>query len=384
MRYDVAIVGAGPAGAWCAQRLAATGARVALIDASHPREKPCGGGVTARALALVGDAGHASEGVPIRSAAFDYEGRRAEVPLGDGESPARLAVFSRREFDRRLLERACSAGATLVRERATDLSRSEAGWTIKTRTGAGDGRVRARWLIGADGANGLVRKRLGRPFRREDLSIACGYFVRGISGNRIDIQFEDSPEGYLWSFPRADHLAVGVCAQADVASVSTLMPVAKRWIQDHVSGGTLERYSWPIPSLSVSALARERPAEDSWLLVGDAAGLVDPITREGIYFALESADAAADSLSGANGSERYRTRLRDNVYPELTLAAQIKERFYRPAFMRLLISALRRSEKIGAIMADLVSGEQAYRTLRSRLLRTMEWRLAAELFLRRG
>ena len=87
---------------------------------------------------------------------------------------------------------------------------------------------------------------------------------------------------YLWSFPRPDHLAVGICAQADVATVDTLRPIVERWIRENVSGGTLERYAWPIPSLGVAALERERPAKDSWMLIGDAAGLVDPITREGL------------------------------------------------------------------------------------------------------
>ena len=72
-------------------------------------------------------------------------------------------------------------------------------------------------------------------------------------------------------------------------------------------------------------------------------------------------------------------RLRDTIYAELTMAAQIKAHFYRPAFMRLLITALQRSERIRAVMADLVAGEQAYRSLRSRLLKTMELRLMLEL-----
>jgi flavin-dependent dehydrogenase len=353
---------------------------VALVDGSHPREKPCGGGVTSRALALLGEQDGQVAGVPIEAATLAYSGQRVEVPLATASGSTRLAVFPRREFDAYLVGRARSAGATLVEERAIELSRTDRGWAVVTRSQAGRNVLCAQWLVGADGANGIARKRLGRPFGREDLSIACGYFVRGVTGTRINIQFEDAPEGYLWSFPRPDHLAVGICAQADVATVSTLMPVAERWIQKNVTGGTLERYSWPIPSLGVAALERERPADDSWMLIGDAAGLVDSITREGIYFALESAAAAAESLGESNGSKQYAARLRHTIYPELTLAARVRARFYRPAFMRLLISALQRSEKIRTIMAALVAGEQSYASLRSRLLRTMELKLMLELF----
>ena len=383
LRYDVAVIGAGPAGAWCACRLAAAGAKVALIDGSHPREKPCGGGVTGRALAVIGNPPDSGTRVQVESATFAYEGRRAEVALAATTDRIPLGVFPRREFDAQLVERARQAGATLIVERALEVSQTGGDWTIVTRSREGESRLRAQWLVGADGANGIVRKRVAGAFRREDLSIACGYFVHGVSSTRIDIQFEDAPEGYLWSFPRPDHLAVGICAQADVATVDTLRPIVERWIRENVSGGTLERYGWPIPSLGVAALERERPAEDSWMLIGDAAGLVDPITREGIYFALESAEHAAASLSQPDSSRAYAARLRDTIYPELTMAARIKARFYRPAFMRLLLTSLQRSEKIRHIMADLVAGEQPYASLRRRLLTTLEWRLALELFMRR-
>jgi len=379
LRYDVAVIGAGPAGAWCACRLATAGATVALVDGSHPREKACGGGVSGRALAVVGSAPAGTAGVRIESATFAYDGRRVELPLMASKGRMPLSVFARRDFDLHLVERARAAGATLIEERVVEVSRSDGGWTVVSRGPAGESTLRAQLLVGADGANSFVRRRVGQAFHREDLSIACGYFVRGVTATRINIEFEDAPEGYLWSFPRPDHLAVGICAQADVATVDTLRPIAERWIHQNAPGGTLERYSWPIPSLGVAALARERPAEDAWMLIGDAAGLVDPITREGIYFALESADAAAASLRESNSSQRYAARLRDTIYAELTMAARIKARFYRPVFMRQLISALQRSEKIRAVMADLVAGEQPYSSLRSRLLRTMELGLMLEL-----
>ena len=116
-------------------------------------------------------------------------------------------------------------------------------------------------------------------------------------------------------------------------------------------------------------------------MAGDAAGLVDPITREGIFFALTSGDyAAASLLEGRDPATAYATRLRDTIYAELILAARLKARFYRPQFMALLVSALQRSARIRAIMADLVAGEQPYGTLRGRLIRTFEWRLMFELF----
>lgn len=375
-RYDVAIVGAGPAGAWAAHQLARAGAQVALLDGTHPREKPCGGGVTARALSVVGDPG-GGPSTAIDSASFTYADRRAVVPLTNGHARPRLEVYARREFDARLLARARKAGAVAVTERVSQVERLSGAWHLTTRAGI----VIAPWLIGADGVNSLVRRRVSVPFSRADLSIACGYYAHGASSRRIDVAFVARPSGYLWSFPRPDHLAVGVCAQADEASIATLMPIVDDWIRTNVRQGVrLERYSWPIPSLTSGALQREMPAGPGWLLLGDAAGLVDPITREGIYFALESAEhAAASLLAGSDPAAAYAERLRETVYAELLRAARLKARFYRPAFVNLLITALQKSERVGAVMADLVAGEQPYHSLRARLLKTCEFRLMWEL-----
>src|SRR5262249_8086432 len=116
-------------------------------------------------------------------------------------------------------------------------------------------------------------------------------------------------------------------------------------------------------------------------LVGDAAGLVDPITREGIFFALQSADFAADALLGREDTvTHYVRRVKGEIHAELLRAARLKARFFRPHFIDLLVSALSRSGRIRAVMADLVSGQQTYGGLRRRLLKTLEVRLMLELF----
>src|SRR6187549_2567201 len=111
--FHVAVVGGGPAGAWAALRLARQGARVALVDGSHPREKPCGGGVTGRALELVGvgpGEGPAG-GHLIDAVTFEAGGRSARVLLPDRDY---LRVFPREAFDRALLQQAVAAGATHI------------------------------------------------------------------------------------------------------------------------------------------------------------------------------------------------------------------------------------------------------------------------------
>jgi len=374
--FDVAIVGAGPAGSHCAWRLASAGARVALLDGSHPREKPCGGGITGRALHLVRESiDPASFGaVRIDRVSFEREAERVDVSVDSPGGSPDLVVAARRDFDSVLLASATRAGAALVSERVTDVARDEGAWRITTR----ERTIRAPWLVGADGPNSLVRRRVSAPFDRADLSIATGFFVRGVTSRSITVAFEDRPAGYLWSFPREDHLAVGICAQATESTPGVLTPLASAWIARNVpNAGRLERYGWAIPSLRERTLGRDRAAGPQWMLLGDAAGLVDPITREGIFFALQSADAAADSLATADidPAAAYVQRLRDTIYSELMRAARLKAMFFQPGFTRLLLRALANSAAIRQIMIDLIAGRQPYRGLRRRLLATGELRL---------
>jgi geranylgeranyl reductase family protein len=385
MRDDVAIVGAGPAGAWAAWRLARCGARVAIFDPSHPREKACGGGVTGRALALVGDA-LGSDSFPrtiVRAARFTaVERQRTRTAAdADAESPTvaldddALVVASRAAFDTSLVDAAVRAGARLIRARVSDVAIDAHGATLQTTAG----RATAAIVVGADGANSLVRRRVARPFRRDQLSIATGFYAHGATSGEIVVELTGDPPGYIWSFPRPDHLAVGICAQADAGvGASALRARTRAWIDRTglAPGATLAPYSWPIPSLTARDYETLPLAGERWALVGDAAGLVDPITREGIFFALRSADALAAALATGESPASCVEPVRDELTSELARAARLKAGFFRPAFVGLLLHALEQSAAVRSVMADLIAGRQTYATLKWRLVKTLEVRLA--------
>jgi geranylgeranyl reductase family protein len=371
---DVVVIGAGPAGCWAARTLALRGVRTTLVDGSHPREKPCGGGVTGRALALVASAIDAStlSRCHIRSARFvdTPRGASVSVPLADGD----LEVASRTHFDGALLSAAVAAGARLSTARVVDLGRDGGAFVVHTSAGP----IRAHRVVGADGANSLVRRRLAEPFARADLSIASGYFVHGVTSDEIVLELLADPPGYIWSFPRPAHLAVGICAQADAGTTSAaLRDRTRAWIRAmHFDDRSISPYSWPIPSLSSRSFGALTTSGPGWCLVGDAAGLVDPITREGIFFALQSGQLAAQALAAAAAPRTYAERVGDEIAPELARAARLKEGFFQPRFTALLMQGLMKSGAIRAVVADLVAGRQPYKGLQWRLARTWEVALA--------
>jgi geranylgeranyl reductase family protein len=365
--FDAVVVGAGPAGALAARDLARTGARVALVDGSHPREKPCGGGVTGRALQLVGAALPGTPGQAIDAVTFEAGGRSARVPLPDREA---LRVFSRAAFDTALLRQAIDAGATHITTRVSSMSRAGGAWQVA----AGDASITAPWLLGADGPAGIVRKQVFRPFERRQLSIAAGSYVDGIDTGEIVIALTARPSGYLWSFPRAGHLAVGACAQADDTTAAEMHAVTDRWLDGYApaAGRARRRYAWPIPSLEARDVDAEQPAGDGWMLLGDAAGLVDPITREGIFFALRSGMLAAAALTSGSAARTYADAVRDELHDELRRAARLKAGFFRPRFTTLMVEALTHSAGIRDVMIDLIAGRQPYAGLKRRLVSTFE------------
>ena len=379
MISDVAIVGAGPAGARAAYLLARRGVRVTIFDGSHPREKPCGGGVTGRALALVADAidPAALPQTVIRSARFTRSrSLKSEFEVGVPLDTGALVVVSRQAFDIALLNAAEGVGATLVRSRVADFAMDADGVSLTTADGI---RHRASYLIGADGANSLVRRRVARAFTRDQLSIATGFFAHGVTSDEIVIELTPDPPGYIWSFPRPGHLAIGICAQADAGITADALRARTRdWIAATriAEGATLEPYSWPIPSLSARDFDALELTGPRWALIGDAAGLVDPITREGIFFALASGQWIADALLADDPAPGYDAQVRDAAISELARAARLKAGFFRPAFTGVMMRALMESAAIRSVMADLVAGRQSYASLKWRLLKTLEIGLA--------
>jgi flavin-dependent dehydrogenase len=358
----VAVVGAGPGGSLLAHHLGRDGASVTIFDASHPREKPCGGGITAKALRLLPQA-PASDPLPARrvdACRFDSgEGDFVDVRLS-----APVTVASRRELDAWLLRRAVDAGARHVAERVVAVDAAG-----RVRTASGDEAV-YDVIVGADGAGSLVRRTLLAPTPPARRAMAVGWFAPGTTP--MLVRFAPGLPGYLWLFPRPDHVGVGICAPLGAVPTRSLFDRLAAVAARHFpalaepEGG---RYAHTIPSPSSDPSSILEIAGDRWALVGDAAALADPVTGEGIYHALRSAELLAETLREDGSPRRYSKHVLEEFGRELLKAAAVRARFFAPGFPTRMVRYSARSAAIRDILADLVLGEQGYLGLKRRLLR---------------
>ena len=383
---QVAVLGGGPAGAMAAARLAAAGLKTIILDEKLAWEKPCGGGLTYKAYSqypfLV------ENDTPKKL--ITHTVLNAPGAGGVKMSLTRpLLVYSRMDLNRLLLERAERAGAQFEQIRVLGLERKTRGWSIRTRGGT----LESDYCIVATGARNSLRN-VGTEWTAPDTMYALGYYVPSTQ-EHIDIQFLPQLEGYIWIFPRCGHLSVGICgkgepAQALRARLETYM--REKGIQ--TKDATF--YGHMLPSLVGASWKKNRVAGDGWMAVGDAGGLVDPITGEGLYYAIRSADLAsnivlADAHAPEQKAHAYRAALHHDFARDLEFAAMIAKRVFLGRFMlgtvpSRMVQFMRRSPRFLDVMQDLFAGTQNYLDLRKRLVNNLCGSLvevSTNLFLRR-
>ncbi|HEX8143571.1 MAG TPA: NAD(P)/FAD-dependent oxidoreductase [Pyrinomonadaceae bacterium] len=398
-RFDLLIVGAGPAGSFAAEQLARAGVRVALFDGRPAGEpKACGGGVTSKALKawphLLGATARLIEELEL----YSPSGKRLYLKLAEP-----FAIYSRLAFDSYLRERAVAAGAQVFAEKVSLEPRSRNGdWTVRSRSGA---QWSAPMLVAADGANSPIRKKLAGPLPPAEMEVAFGYRTplpkEGDAATVV--AFLPGWAGYAWAFPRVDHISFGIATSQDAFDHQALdsllwdfmvgyyhMGVDKQariWSGRSVDkerdelirkelGAMAERYAARIPGLTVETWDKRRATGDGWALLGDAAGFADPVTGEGIYYALRSAELFAESYLASRPLD-YERRWREDFGRELRRAAQMRRRFYGSfwgaPFTERMIEFARTHRGIRKVLGELVAGDQGYVDLKRTLARRALW-----------
>lgn len=373
----IAIIGGGPAGATAAERLVRSRSdlRILLFEERPDWEKPCGGGLPYKVL----------ERYPflLEGAEPHFVTRDCEFVAGNGDA-ARfttrrpLAIYSRRVLNRLLLERARHAGAEIIADRVVDLRAAKeierptvtdrrdnhGRWELRTRQA---GRYACDQVVIAAGGRTTLRRQLAPEFTPDDLLLTFGYYVPG-SDDLLRVQFFDGFEGYAWAFPRPDHLSVGIAASARRSSMAELKQRLNSFMEQYgYDGKEAPIFSHVLPVLSHGSWKRMKLAGPGWSLIGDAAGLADPITGEGIYFAMRSGELLAEALA-AGAPETYPGRVWSDFGSRLAFGALLTHRFYLGTFLgepctTRMIQLARRTSAFRNLLQDLIDGVVSYRTL---------------------
>ncbi|MEM9584153.1 MAG: geranylgeranyl reductase family protein [Pseudomonadota bacterium] len=291
--FDVIIVGSGPAGSSAAVTALKQGLSVAIIDkATFPRNKLCGGLFTGRSEKAM----NAIFGLDVTPELFLTSDRmrfsaKGKV-LADITDAPPVHLTMRRDFDAMLHEQAVQKGAvTFTGKGVADID--EAQKTISIKSGES---FKFKTLIGTDGVSSFVARHLfGRPFDPETIGFGLEIEtpVQPSRDNAVEVDFDAATWGYGWSFPKKTSMTVGV---GGINSRNPDMKANMAAYVDQVDGDETLKYKGHLLPFGDY---RKAPGRGAIVLAGDAAGLVDPITGEGIALAMESGAEAAHACAEA-------------------------------------------------------------------------------------
>jgi flavin-dependent dehydrogenase len=368
---------------------------VALFDGRPEGEpKACGGGVTAKALKawphLLNAVGRTVSELDMYSPA----GKRLHLQLDDP-----FAIYSRIAFDNYLRDRAHYAGANVFHERvsARKIRRSEQGWMLISETG---NEYSSSFLVGADGANSGIAKKLAGPLPASEMEVAFGYRAPLPANAEAPTVVAFLPQwvGYAWAFPRPDHISFGIATTQDAFEHRPLDQLLWKfmigyyeprrkgkmsfWKEAETESGRIirnqleqsaERYAARIPGITDATWEKRKVCGPNWALLGDAAGFADSVTGEGIYYALRSAELLANCyLSGTIGD--YESAWRKDFGGDLRRAAQMRRRFYGnfwgAPFTERMIEFAKGHRGVRGVLGELIAGDQGYVDLKKKLVKS--------------
>lgn len=360
---EIAIIGGGPSGAMCGEQLARAGHKVLLFDEHLAWEKPCGGGLTHKAIQCFP---FLLDNPYPKKLVHSVELISSQEHRATLEMPHPIVIYSRKVLNGLLLERAQEAGCTLRRSRvmSVDTDHTKPRYCVEGKWCETD------FLVLAAGARNQLLPG-SRALQRDELEMTQGYFVPQ-HADSIIIKFLPQFEGYIWSFPRNDHLSVGICGSMSAHTSAQLRGHLQTFVEkQNIATENAKFYSHVLPSPQVHTLSQRNVVGKNWALVGDAAALVDPLTGEGLFYAIRSGELLGRSL-GQGCPERYPAWIKAAFSSELEFAARIVRRFYRGSFLgnavtTRMVQFIRRNAVFRQLMSDLFSGTQDYTSLKQRL-----------------
>lgn len=365
--YKVAVVGAGVGGSYLCYVLAKNGLDTIIFDSRAPHEKLCGGGISYKAVAQfpVLEELPCPRNVVWKSVIISPQDRVVTIELSKP-----LTIFNRMDLDSGLLRKARESGAHFRKERVRSFVREGDHWRIFTETGDYRGEI----LVGADGALSGTRRRLGLPRKTRDYFFALQCFL-DVQRNFVTYKFFPNLGGYLWAFPRVDNLAVGVvskyCGRENINDIKEkLLHFIERYYPEQRKKIFL-RGAY-IPFFSAKEIQDQSICSKNWALIGDAASFVDPVSGEGIYYAIYSAEILAACIK-EDRVPLYQGLCRKHFGGNLLKASQGFNYIYQAAFIETMAVLAENSTAVRQIISEMIGGNINYlswkKSLRKKLVR---------------
>ena len=386
---DLVVVGGGPAGATCARAAALGGLDVLLIEKDiHPREKLCGGALTNRVAGLLDfDIEPATEVRFTGGRLFSRDGNYLDFSIDERFFGY---LVKRAKFDRYLIQKAVDAGVEVVQDtKAVTVEQTRSGIRVLT---VGDS-YKAQLLVGADGVNGIVAKQVGLRDRWQpdkvglcisaDIPVDSKEIIRSMyltaSGETVgvDVHFGLLRWGYGWCFPKRDELSVGIGTRMDMAS--TLKDHWKSFVKRVEKGMGLKfdlsrqsAFRVPLGAPKTPLVARRT------MLVGDAAGLVSPLSGEGIFYAMESGIIAAKVACEAAEKKKpshvmeYGKIVRKTILNELSAAEYLANLLYKSIEnIDLMIQVVEEDLIMRRYLIELLAGVRSFVDIKRNIMKRM-------------
>jgi flavin-dependent dehydrogenase len=326
-------------------------------------EKPCGGGLTHKAIQCFP---FLLENPYPKKLVHSIELISSNDQRATLDMTHPIVIYSRTVLNGMLLNRAAEAGCSVQRSHviSVDTTASKPRYCVE-----GEWKTADFLVLAAGARNRLLAET--RALQRDELEMTQGYFVPQ-TADAITVKFLPHFEGYIWSFPRCDHLSVGICGSMSAHTSSELKTHLHEFVaKQNIATDGARFYSHVLPSPQECTLSQRPVLGKNWAMVGDAAAWVDPLTGEGLFYAMKSGELLGKSL--AEGCpEKYPAWVKATFSAELEFAARIVRRFYRGSFLGTAVTTrmvqfMRRSPVFRQLMGDLFSGTQDYTSLKRRL-----------------
>ncbi|MFH0854738.1 MAG: geranylgeranyl reductase family protein [bacterium] len=366
--YEIIIVGGGPAGSTAGKILAEKGKKCLIIDKDEfPRDKLCGGMITEKTIESIHEIykGLRKEDfIDSEYNTYGINGSKFERICEFTHPEKKIYFVNRINFDDYLFNKAVQSGSEKITgKKVVEINKKKGKFIVILETGE---KFFCNILIGADGANSIVRKSFifcqNKNFNAVGLEAEIRYEDTNFFHNRKifpEIFFGILENGYGWVFPKKDKIIIGI--GGPIKNNNNLRKIFIGFLDKititNKSYQSLKIKGFPVPFNNFL----HTPAKDNVLLTGDAAGFVEAITGEGIYFALKSGQLAAEAINSGNPiTKTYNNLVYENIIKFIKQSYFVKKFFFHQIFLSYELRLMKRNEKYARYYFELLSGEIDY------------------------